>query len=502
VPGARSFFPFFVILVFVLVPALAHGAGTPPAHREKGDLAIRARDIFLRYCAECHTGSAEPGQSKLDIRDHKQLIAKGPPVPFVAPGGRSQVLELIKDGSMPPANRPGPKPAEVAVLERWIEAGAPAYPRDFDDRYVLETVAGDVALVKPRDGGPYPRYISFAHLVRDGHPPPDLATAERELKAALALVVGHPVALEPVDDCATCFRIDPARLGWWTGDLFERVERRRPAGAFTLRPFDLVLLEYPFGELLPPDALAKQLEPLTGAAAQVRPVPFVRGDWFTSALVRGGKLTPLAEDIRSLTALDKARGASEKEPDGPPVPRALGTAEPLRVTRQANGRVPLPPLSGWYTGDVAPDPAPFALSAELVANGKPIRPPVVAVDQRFKLEVRCNQRVHLLLLMVQADGEVRVQEVEGGGVLVSKMPRELSPNGEGFSISGIITGGTSATEYFVLFAAERELPLPTIVRSTHPDRPVWRFLFDPGAKEPFAGTPVVRKVIPIPVTKR
>ncbi len=76
-----------------------------------------------------------------------------------------------------------------------------------------------------------------------------------------------------------------------------------------------------------------------------------------------------------------------------------------------------------------------------------------------------------------------------------------TPGAEGFSISGIVTGADSTTEYFVLFASETEFPLPTVVRSRHNERKVWRFLLEPTEKEPFDPNKVVRKVIAIPVMK-
>jgi hypothetical protein len=165
----------------------------------------------------------------------------------------------------------------------------------------------------------------------------------------------------------------------------------------------------------------------------------------------------------------------------------------------ADGRTPLPPLSAWYTGDVTPDPAPFTLTAELVSADRPVKS--VTVDQRFKLRVSSDRRVFLTLLMIQADGEIRVHDLGGKNVLQPKIERDLSPGADGF-VAGIVTGGPAATEYFVLFAAETELPLPVIVQSAHPDRTVWRFLLEPTPKESFDPNKVVRKVVPISVTQQ
>src|SRR6266545_8120809 len=96
--------------LLLLSPAVAF-AESPS--RASGDLAIQAREILRKHCSGCHTGSPDVGKSKLNVMDYAQLTATDRPVPAVKPGGRSQLLELIKDGSMPPANRPGPTVAEV-----------------------------------------------------------------------------------------------------------------------------------------------------------------------------------------------------------------------------------------------------------------------------------------------------------------------------------------------------------------------------------------------------
>ena len=497
----------FLVALLVVLPSFTSGA-EPPVHRTNGDLAIQARDILQRRCAGCHTGSPDVGKSKLNVLKHEQLTAKRNTVPFVAPGGRSQLLELLKDGSMPPANREPPSAAEIAILEKWVQAGAPAYPQAFDERYVLDAVADDFerenAKIKDRTAGEYLRYASFAHLVRDSQAPPDLVAAEARLNEALSRAVGGaPVKVIPIDPAATVFRIELNRLGWWTRDLFERVEAGKPAGADRLRPFDLILLEYSHASALPPgDPTGSRLEKLLSPKSQVRPVPYLRGDWLAAALVNGKTLTPLAEDISSLARLEMSRASDQPAPKGPPVPRRFGTAPALVGPASAEGRAPILPLSGWYAGDVTPDSAPFGLTAELIVEDQPVK--AVTTEQSFKLRVWADRRVHLSLLWVQADGEPIVQDLGGASVLQVKVTRDLTPknNPNGFDIAGIITGGDSATEYFVLFASEVPLPDPVIVRSTHAGLPVWRFLLEPTEKKPFDPNKVVRKVVPIPVTRK
>ncbi len=486
----------------LLAPAFA--GAQPPAHRVTGDLAIRARHIFQKHCAGCHTGSPEPGASKLDLMDREQVVAKKTPVPLVTADGRSLILDLVKDGSMPPANRPGLTAEEVAVLEKWVNAAAPAYPPKFDEQTTLSAIASDfegiVAKVKIGDPGEYTRYISFAHLIRDGQAVPNLAAAELRLNDALSLAAGHPFEAVPVNPTATLFRIDTSVLGWLTPEVFDKMDGLKPAGVARLQPFDLILMEYPHAQTLAAkDPSALRLEKLLARSSQVRPVPFVQGDWLTTALVQGKELTPLATDLRALGSLKTALGRGDPAPDGP-VERPFAGAKPVNVPAALEGRVPLPPLSAWVAGDVTPAVVPFALKAELVVADKPVAG--VKVDEAFYLRVTSDRKVHVTLLMIQADGEIRIQAVMGGTVVLANTPRLLAPKAGGVVVGGISGGGDTATEHFVLFASETELPLPTILRSKHADKHVWRFLLEPTEKDKFDPNGVVRKVIPISVTRK
>ena len=484
-----------IALSLFLAPAVTSAAEQPPT-RAGGDLAMRARDILRQHCAGCHTGSSDPGYSKLKVMEYGQLT-KGRPVPIVAPGGRSQLLELVRDGSMPPGNRAGPSGEQIEVLTKWVQAGAPAFPLAFDEQYTLTAIADDIDRANgqgtDRTAGLGLRYVSFADRIRDDGPLPDLVTEERQLNAALSATAGGPVNLEPVDSAATLYRIDLTKLGWRTGDFFWRMERRIAVKPYPLRPFDLLLLEYPDGALRPADGstLAKRLDPFLAAENQVRPVPYLRGDWLTAALVRDGKPTPLATDLASLSAPNRTSGA------GPPVPRMFGSTGPFVGLKPAGGRTPIPPLSGWYTGNVTPDPDPFALTAEIIAGGRTVKS--VKEGERFKLKVVSKQRVFLTVLKIEEDGEVRVQEIDGETLPVlvqGATPRDLSPGADGFSLT------RSAS--IVLFASEADRPLapPVVVRSGHDTRPVWRFLLEPTRDNPFDPNRVVRKVLAVPVTKK
>jgi hypothetical protein len=75
-----------------------------------------------------------------------------------------------------------------------------------------------------------------------------------------------------------------------------------------------------------------------------------------------------------------------------------------------------------------------------------------------------------------------------------------------FAAGNVSGGGDAETDYYVVFAADDEIPVPTVLRSRHlqlcddPTRfPVSRFLFEADAK--FDPTRVVRRVVPLTVRK-
>ena len=484
---------FAVAVLGLLAPGAARAAA--PDYPERRELTLRTRDIFLRHCAECHTGSDEPGQSRLKLLDHKAVTGKKMPIPLAVPKQRSLLLDLVRDGSMPPANRPGPTEDEIAVLERWINAGAPAYPEAFDERYVLSTITADLGRVKAAKAAkePPPRYVSFAHLVARGDGRDLVApvsAGEKRLREALSAgAAGEGEALlTPLDPAATVFRFDAGKLGWLTNAPVVRIEKRRNAGAFRLTPFDLLLLEYPSSRKIEPN---DPLAPLF--ASQVAPVPYLRGDDLARALSADNAPTALAKDISALVALGTPDGANS---DGP-VARPFVKRDTITVPA-ADGREMIPPLSAWYAGDVVPEKPPFNLKVELVVGNQVATK--VKLDEAFFIRVSCDKKVHFTLLNVLADGEVRVQPVQGGTVILADEPRSLAPAAEGFSIGSILGGGGSAVEHFVLFASEAEMPVPALVRSNHLDKPVWRFVFEPAQK--FDRGAVVRKVIPVTVTRK
>lgn len=473
----------FSLTFLALLPLTRPAPAVEVTPRERGDLAIQTRHILKKYCHECHDGGPKT-RGRFVALNHTNLVAAGPhPVPFVVPkdAEKSQLLHFVEDGSMPPGTRKRPTPAETAVLKKWVKAGTPVFPKEFDDAHTTQTILTDLA-GKP-DAATHFRYFSFAHLIGDGAPP-DLAKPVDELRAALTAVgsppKGHPV-IEPVDDCATVYRFDVRTLGWDDRDEFRRLAPRLPGSVYPLTAYDLLLLEY--SNPAAPDA---KLAAYVRDARLARPVPFLRGDWVSRVLAKD---SPLAADLRHLTALAREGKGAPYGPTG----RAFG------------GRTPVPPappgtpVTAWYAGDVVPERPPFDLKAEIELDGKPVT--AVTTADTFRLRVTTDRNVWFVLLLVRGDGSVVVQPTNKNLFLGAGETVLLTDTGKPFHVT------EAGTEYFVLFAAEKELPPPIVVETRHPPGaapdappPVRRCLF--GDAKDFDPSRVVRKVIPVTVTAK
>src|SRR3954468_19782124 len=109
--------PKSAVLILLLLPAFAEAQTL--TRREKGDLAIQARAILNKHCGECHGDANNP--RRLAVLDYTKVVSKTVPVPFVSlESKRSQVLEFIESGAMPPGNRAGLGDAEIDVLKKWV----------------------------------------------------------------------------------------------------------------------------------------------------------------------------------------------------------------------------------------------------------------------------------------------------------------------------------------------------------------------------------------------
>jgi hypothetical protein len=110
-------------------------AGLPPAGRaeEPIQFELHVRPILKAYCLDCH-GAGEKLKGKLDLRLRRFAVAGGSSGPAVVPhdAANSHLVKRIKSGEMPPTAVKVPAD-KIAIIERWIAAGAPA-KRDEPDQ--------------------------------------------------------------------------------------------------------------------------------------------------------------------------------------------------------------------------------------------------------------------------------------------------------------------------------------------------------------------------------
>lgn len=115
--------------VFVAIIAFAVGmvASAWGADNESAPLTFEKdiRPIFRAHCYDCH-GAAEELKGGLDLRLVRSLLKGGDSGPVITKGNpeESYLLDRILIGEMPPGETKVPD-QEIAILEKWIAAGAP-----------------------------------------------------------------------------------------------------------------------------------------------------------------------------------------------------------------------------------------------------------------------------------------------------------------------------------------------------------------------------------------
>ncbi len=165
--------------------------------------------MLEKYCGKCHLAKAEGDLSY--INDPKRLIQEG----YLVPGdaGRSQIVQRIVDGEMPPAGvKARPSTEDIATLRTWIDGmAAPSNARGW--REVDRLLVADAARVAP---DVQPRWFSLVHLANAGATDAQLD----RYRTALAVLLGsltwsaQPPRLIAIDPQRTLFRIDLRDLGW------------------------------------------------------------------------------------------------------------------------------------------------------------------------------------------------------------------------------------------------------------------------------------------------
>jgi mono/diheme cytochrome c family protein len=262
----------------LLFPGVARPA-TPPADPA---LAVKAQAVLKTHCHRCH-GQDGVAKGRFGyVLDRDKLIARNKVVP--GSPSESELYQRVASNEMPPPGKtPRPGKDDLALLKRWIEAGAPAFvataPRQFlPETTVQRRLLDDLKTVNPRHRR-FVRYFTLAPLANQGLAEKDLDTARQAVGKLINSLSWHPRLTRPtpIDPGQTLFRID-LRHYKWNAAQWERLVSAYPYRLHAGTPE------------------AKALAAATGTE-----LPYLRGDWFAATASR----PPLYQDLLQMPSTDR-----------------------------------------------------------------------------------------------------------------------------------------------------------------------------------------------------
>jgi hypothetical protein len=251
------------------------------------EIAVKAFAVLETNCANagCHAG---PGYYSFDVKDPSTLsVAK---VIQAGKADDSEMIRRVESGAMPLGGYKGQAgtklpAADIAVLRRWIDAGAPApavvapiaEARPFiSEQQLLMAIRRDLQAAPARDR-PFLRYFSFAHIWnRTDVPESDLAAYPFALSKLVHHLSWERAITEPkpVGTETALLRIDVRDYGW------------------TKSTWNQIASVYPYG--LTDASLLEQADDIE--ALSETSVPYIRADWF----VTNASIAPLYHEILRL----------------------------------------------------------------------------------------------------------------------------------------------------------------------------------------------------------
>ena len=250
-------------------------------------LAQQAFAIFEQHCLDCH---GEFGSySDVLTMQHKDLIENRSVIPG-QPDASELYLRLLGDtdtGSQMPLGKEPLDSEEIAIIRRWIEAGAadweaiPKPERSFiTTEAMLKTIYTHVTSLAAFDRS-FARYFTLTHLYNAGASDDNLRAYRNALsKLVNSLSWGAEVIKPtPIDREETIFYIDLRHYEWdIKSDKWYKIEQAYPYGVQLKSSTWTTLCEETKCEL-----------------------PFVRADWFIAT----ASLPPLYHEILGLPETDK-----------------------------------------------------------------------------------------------------------------------------------------------------------------------------------------------------
>jgi Planctomycete cytochrome C len=293
--------PFRSLTLLLSLAGLA-GLTSPIQAQEDGKvLALQVQKFLEATCYRCHgkDGNAEGGFDY--VLDVKKMIERRKVVPNDPK--KSRIHKRIVTDEMPlEGEKPRPTKADVDLLERWINAGAPEFPpppaaaRPFLTEKDTYKAIYDHLFTLYREEAKYQRYITFTHL----HNNPRVSDAELRLyRAGVAKLLNSLswrralVFPKPIDKHETILAVDLRDLDWDINDGWIKL-----IGHTADEPSDEFHPGYPYAlthELNPDDADLKRLAQQVYLLTSTR-VPAVRGDWFLAT----ASLPPLYHELLNL----------------------------------------------------------------------------------------------------------------------------------------------------------------------------------------------------------
>ena len=217
-PRPAIYLPFLLALSAIPFPALAE---EKLSSQELQFFENKVRPLLVERCYKCHSAGRKAPKAELFLDNRQGVLEGGESGPAIVPGkpSRSLLIEAIRyenpDLQMPPKKKL--VPAEIAVLEKWVEMGAPD-PRTGENPASKDDEAFDVLGRKrshwswspinhqeapevknaqwPRSG--LDRFV-LAGLEKAGiNPNPD-ASRRTLIKRAYYALTGLPPAIEEVE---------------------------------------------------------------------------------------------------------------------------------------------------------------------------------------------------------------------------------------------------------------------------------------------------------------